>query len=176
MCVLSYAFWRSEFNGDSGMVGQNVVLNGHAYRVLGVAAQGFTGAALEQRFDVVVPAHAHRRFRACVRWRSVEPAFLDGADGALETGRQPRTGRQGDRAPIARLAQTGNWSWKMAARALTRCGDRNRQAIAGANGSAGGAGVAGGMRQSWRICCWPGRRRAHRNSPCGSRSVHRAGG
>jgi predicted permease len=56
VCVLSYAFWRSEFNGDSRMVGQNVVLNGHAYRVLGVAAQGFTGAALEQRFDVVVPA------------------------------------------------------------------------------------------------------------------------
>jgi predicted permease len=56
VCVLSYAFWRSEFNGHSGVVGRNVVLNGHPYRVLGVAARGFTGAALDQRFDVVVPA------------------------------------------------------------------------------------------------------------------------
>lgn len=56
VCVLSYAFWRHEFNGDFGVVGRNVVLNGHPYRVLGVTARGFTGAALEQRFDVAIPA------------------------------------------------------------------------------------------------------------------------
>jgi predicted permease len=56
VCVLSYTFWRREFNGDPGVVGRNVILNGHAYRVLGVTMRGFTGAALEQRLDVVVPA------------------------------------------------------------------------------------------------------------------------
>jgi predicted permease len=56
VCVLSYAFWQREFDGDSAIVGRSVLLNGHAYRVLGVTAHGFNGAALQQRFDVVVPA------------------------------------------------------------------------------------------------------------------------
>ena len=56
VCVLSYSFWQREFNGDSGVVGRNILLNGHSYRVLGVTARGFTGAAVEQRFDIVVPA------------------------------------------------------------------------------------------------------------------------
>ena len=107
VCVLSCAFWRSEFNGDSGMVGQNVHLNGHAYRVLGVAAQGFTGAALEQRFDVAVPATRIADFVPALGGDRLSLAFLDGADGALETGRQPSAGCQGDRPSIARLAQTG---------------------------------------------------------------------
>ncbi|MGP0073634.1 MAG: ADOP family duplicated permease [Bryobacteraceae bacterium] len=56
VCVLSYAFWQREFAGDSGIIGRSVLLNGHAYRVLGVTTYGFIGAALQQRFDVVVPA------------------------------------------------------------------------------------------------------------------------
>jgi predicted permease len=56
VCVLSYAFWQLEFAGNSRVVGQSVFLNGHAYRVLGVAARGFYGAVLQRRFDVVVPA------------------------------------------------------------------------------------------------------------------------
>lgn len=56
VCVLSYGLWQHEFGGDPGMVGQNIFLNSHPYRVLGVAAKGFNGAELHQRFDVAVPA------------------------------------------------------------------------------------------------------------------------
>ncbi len=56
VCVISYALWRREFAGDSGVIGRTVFLNGHAYRVLGVTERGFRGAALQQQFDLRIPA------------------------------------------------------------------------------------------------------------------------
>ncbi len=56
VCVLSYALWQREFAGSSAVIGRTVFLNGHSYHVLGVTARGFYGAALQQRFDVAVPA------------------------------------------------------------------------------------------------------------------------
>jgi hypothetical protein len=56
VCVLSYALWQREFAGDSSIVGRAVLLNGHAYRVIGVTARGFRGAKLERRADVQIPA------------------------------------------------------------------------------------------------------------------------
>ena len=146
VCVLSYTFWRREFNGDPGVVGRNVILNGHAYRVLGVTARGFTGAALEQRFDVVVPA---------TRIVDFMPAF--GGD---------RLSRLSWMAPMARLKP--GVSRDQAAKEIDRqspdwhkrelvledgsqgfSGMRRSfgRASAGVDGS-GGAGVAGGVRQS----------------------------
>lgn len=56
VCVLSYGFWQREFAGDTGVVGRKILLNGQAYRVLGVSARGFYGATLQRRFDIAVPA------------------------------------------------------------------------------------------------------------------------
>lgn len=43
VCVLSHRFWQSEFDGDPGIVGQQVRLSGRPYTVLGVAPEPFTG-------------------------------------------------------------------------------------------------------------------------------------
>jgi predicted permease len=56
VCVLSYGLWQREFVGDADVVGRTVLLNGHAYRVLGVTARGFHGAELQHRFDIQIPA------------------------------------------------------------------------------------------------------------------------
>ncbi len=56
VCVLSYAFWQSQFAGDPSVIGGSVSLNGHLYRISGVTERGFYGATLEQRFDLAVPA------------------------------------------------------------------------------------------------------------------------
>ncbi len=53
--VLSYAFWQSRFNGDSGVPGRTVLLNKHPYTVLGVAPQGFRGTELYFSPDFWVP-------------------------------------------------------------------------------------------------------------------------
>ena len=44
--VLSYAYWRSHFQGDATAVGRKVDVNGHPFTVLGVAPRGFRGTEL----------------------------------------------------------------------------------------------------------------------------------
>lgn len=41
--VLGYAYWKTRFQGDSGIVGKQVRVNGHASSIIGVAPEGFHG-------------------------------------------------------------------------------------------------------------------------------------
>lgn len=66
VCVLSFPFWQREFDGSADATGRTILLNGHSYRILGVTQPGFSGAALEQRFDIAVPASASAT--SCPRW------------------------------------------------------------------------------------------------------------
>lgn len=42
--MLSDAFWRTKFAADKGVVGQTLLVNGHPFQIIGVAAQGFSSA------------------------------------------------------------------------------------------------------------------------------------
>jgi len=53
--VLSYAYWASHFQSDHGVVGRVVRLNKHAYTILGVAPQGFSGTELFYAPDLWAP-------------------------------------------------------------------------------------------------------------------------
>lgn len=39
--ILSYRFWRSHFNGDKGVIGRAVELDGRAYAIVGIMPAGF---------------------------------------------------------------------------------------------------------------------------------------
>ncbi len=53
--VLSYTCWQHRFGSDPDMVGKNVLLNGYAYTVVGVAPHGFHGTEVFFWPDVWVP-------------------------------------------------------------------------------------------------------------------------
>jgi predicted permease len=42
--VLSYGLWERKFGADAKIIGQNVLLNGQGYSIIGVAPRGFQGA------------------------------------------------------------------------------------------------------------------------------------
>ena len=44
--VLSYAFWKRRFDGDPGIVGQTLTLNGRPFTVIGVTPEGFHGTSV----------------------------------------------------------------------------------------------------------------------------------
>lgn len=43
VAVLSYPIWQTKFHGDPSLIGQTVIMTGHAVTVVGVTAQGFLG-------------------------------------------------------------------------------------------------------------------------------------
>lgn len=53
--VLSHAFWKSEFAGDSGILGRKIVLNQRPVEVVGVTGPEFSGLEVGTGFDVAVP-------------------------------------------------------------------------------------------------------------------------
>jgi putative ABC transport system permease protein len=60
VAILSHSLWRRHFGGDSGVIGQKVLLNGDAYTVIGVMPAGFDPRANSDlnpgvRADVWVP-------------------------------------------------------------------------------------------------------------------------
>ena len=55
VAVLDYAYWREAFGGDSNIVGQRVVLNGHALTIVGVTAPQFFGTHVGERVDISLP-------------------------------------------------------------------------------------------------------------------------
>jgi predicted permease len=56
VAVLSHRYWLRRFNGDTGIVGRQVVLNGTALTVIGVTAPGFTGTqGFGNAIDISLP-------------------------------------------------------------------------------------------------------------------------
>lgn len=53
--VLGYHYWQRRFNGDPGVVGRAVVVNGHSLTVIGVAPESFHGANSLIQPDAYMP-------------------------------------------------------------------------------------------------------------------------
>jgi predicted permease len=53
--VLSYGFWQSRFNGDPGVIGKRIVVNGYPLTIVGVSQAGFDGVEAGVSPQVRVP-------------------------------------------------------------------------------------------------------------------------
>ena len=55
VAVLSHAFWSNELGADPDIVGHDVLVNGTAFQIVGVAPPGFYGASFSSRPLLYVP-------------------------------------------------------------------------------------------------------------------------
>ena len=58
VAVLSYDFWQSRYGGASNVVGRAIRLDDRPFQIVGVAARGFFGMDVGDRFDVAIPVTA----------------------------------------------------------------------------------------------------------------------
>jgi putative ABC transport system permease protein len=65
--VVSYGCWQRRFGADPDLVGKEVVLNNHPFKVIGIAPEGFKGTEFIYTPEIWVPA-------AMMQW--IEPGFV----------------------------------------------------------------------------------------------------
>ena len=53
--VISYDSWQKRFGGDPDLVGKDVLLNNHQFKVIGIAPEGFKGTELIYSPEIWVP-------------------------------------------------------------------------------------------------------------------------
>ena len=68
--VLSYAAWQRRFGGAEDVVGREVMLNNHKFKVIGVAPEGFKGTEIVYSPDLWVPV-------SMLEWVEPGASFLD---------------------------------------------------------------------------------------------------
>jgi predicted permease len=55
VAVISYAFWKSHFGGESGVTGKTLHLNRHPFQIIGVTPEWFQGLELDHGYGVAIP-------------------------------------------------------------------------------------------------------------------------
>jgi len=86
VAVLSYKCWRQRFGGEPGVIGREVIVNGGAYTIIGVAAQGFFGTEVISAPELWFPMAMAAQIDVGDNWldkRAVENIF---AQGRLKPG------------------------------------------------------------------------------------------
>jgi predicted permease len=84
--VLSQSVWQRHFNGDTGVVGQTVYLNGQAYTVIGVMPESFLGSVFYLRHSFWVPAMMAQKFGRRAEWQTDRSYALFRLYGRLKPG------------------------------------------------------------------------------------------
>ncbi|MBI1761538.1 MAG: ABC transporter permease [Acidobacteria bacterium] len=55
LVVITHDCWQRRFAGDANVVGKNVLINGHSYTIIGVAAPGFYGTEVGYKTEMWFP-------------------------------------------------------------------------------------------------------------------------
>ena len=87
--VISYDCWQRRFGGDPNVIGTEVLLNNHQFKVIGIAPAGFKGTEFVYTPEMWIPA-------AMVEWVEPGATWLDDRDsgnfflaGRLKSGTGP---------------------------------------------------------------------------------------
>ena len=86
VAVLSYASWQRRFGGDPDIVGKDVLLNNHQFRVIGIAPEGFKGTELVYTPEIWLPAAMMEWVEPGAQWLEDRNTRNFFANGRLKPG------------------------------------------------------------------------------------------
>jgi hypothetical protein len=84
--VVGYDCWQRRFGGDPGLVGKDVLINDHQFKVIGIAPQGFKGTELVYSPEMWVPASMMEWVEPGATWLDNRNAKNFFAVGRLKSG------------------------------------------------------------------------------------------
>jgi len=88
--VVSYDSWQRRFGGDPDLVGKEVQLNNHPFKVIGIAPAGFKGTELIYSPEIWVPAHMMEWVEPGATWLDSRKSNNFFGVGRLKPGVSPR--------------------------------------------------------------------------------------
>jgi putative ABC transport system permease protein len=84
--VISYGFWQREYAGSPSAIGRSLMLDSHAYDIVGVTPASFFGVEVGRTFDVIVPLCAEPLSRGENSALDKRDVWFLGAMGRLKPG------------------------------------------------------------------------------------------
>src|SRR5262249_37698658 len=89
VAVLSYGCWQRRFGADPQVVGQNVLINGHSFQIIGVTPDGFIGTEMIYTPEIWVPMMMQEWIEPGNPWLDSRRTHNIFATGRLKPGISP---------------------------------------------------------------------------------------
>jgi len=86
VAVISHALWMRQFGGDPQVLGRDLAVDGHDFRIVGVAPAGFQGLNLLSPADIWVPTMMFAQLYPDATWVNQRRALLFTVVGRLRPG------------------------------------------------------------------------------------------
>jgi predicted permease len=86
VAVLSYDSWQRRFGSDPDIVGKDVLLNNHQFRVIGIAPEGFKGTEVVYTPEIWLPAAMMEWVEPGAQWLEDRDTRNFFANGRLKPG------------------------------------------------------------------------------------------
>src|SRR5581483_11127097 len=86
VAVISYGRWQRRFGADPGLVGRDVIINDHPFKVIGVAPEGFHGTDIIYTPEIWVPMMMQPWIEPGHSWLDSRDAQNIFATGRLKAG------------------------------------------------------------------------------------------
>ncbi|HJQ25191.1 MAG TPA: ABC transporter permease [Blastocatellia bacterium] len=90
VAVVSYGCWQRRFGGDPNTVGQDVLINGRPFKIIGVMPEGFSGTEMIYTPEIWAPMMMQEWVEPGNKWLDSRDTHNIFATGRLKPGVTPR--------------------------------------------------------------------------------------
>ena len=84
--VLSYGYWKQVWNGNTGIIGKDLVLNGTSFTIIGITQPGFFGERVRKTPDFWVPLSFQPQIELRDSYLKDQQTYWLNAIGRLKSG------------------------------------------------------------------------------------------